>query len=174
MAFGLPFWGLLSLSVRGLLARRKQAAILGIGIAQNAVIALGILLAGCFSARIEILLIPYVGFNIIGSIVFTRALFAGGGRAHFQRLARGLARITMAVIVVAVCFSLCQRALPRSAELERRAGWRISVSPGPACCWRTSWSYGSWERKTFWITWFGKPGRRRPIAIDACSGMAWG
>jgi hypothetical protein len=100
-----------------LLARRKQAAILCIGIAQNAVIALGILLAGRFSARIEILLIPYVGFNIIGSIVFTRALFAGGGRAHFQRLARGLARITIAVIVVAICFGLCQRCLPRSAEL---------------------------------------------------------
>jgi len=121
LAFGLPFWGLLSLSVRGLLARRKQAAILCIGIAQNAVIALGILLAGAFSARIELLLIPYVGFNIIGSIVFTRALFAGGGRAHFQRLARGLARITIAVIVVAICFSLCQRFLPRSTELGTSA-----------------------------------------------------
>jgi putative peptidoglycan lipid II flippase len=117
LAFGLPFWGLLSLSVRGLLARRKQMAILCIGVAQNAVIALGILLAPCFSARIETLLIPYVGFNMLGSIVFTRALFAGGGRAYFQRLARGLARITMAVIVVAICFSLCQGFLPRSAEL---------------------------------------------------------
>jgi peptidoglycan biosynthesis protein MviN/MurJ (putative lipid II flippase) len=117
LAFGLPFWGLLSLSVRGLLARRKQMAILCIGIAQNVIIALSILLARRFSARIETLLIPYVGFNIVGSIALTRALFAGGGGAYFRRLAGGLARITMAVIVVAVGFGLCQRSLPRATEL---------------------------------------------------------
>jgi hypothetical protein len=99
-----------------LLARRQQRAILCIGIAQNASIALCILLVPRFSARIEALLVPYVALNIVGAIALTRALYAGGGRAHFQRLARGLARIIMAVIAVALGFGWLQRYLPRPAE----------------------------------------------------------
>ena len=174
LAFGLPFWGLLSLSVRGLLARRKQAAILCIGIAQNAVIALGILLAGRFSARIETLLIPYVGFNIIGSIALTCALFAGGGRAYFRRLALGFGRITIAVIVVALVFGLCQRFLPRPAESGTPARLAYLGLAGSACCWRMRWPCGSRERKTFSITCFGKSGRQRLIAAEARIGTTCG